>query len=121
MRNFCSITVPSKKAEMFLQKFTSQVSLKNLRLDLAEWFETASREDVTSPCFITTVVQRPGAMGLQVLPQEYKSLSSARMDGSKLLAEILADYGVQSISTDIRDDRFVVTGTNGVRVTMVID
>lgn len=104
-----------------IQGFSTRVNLMDLRLDITEWIESVSVEGMTSSCFIITVIQRPGAKEQQILPQEYRSLAAACMDGSKTLVEILTDFGARSITTDIRNNRFVVTASNGVMITMVLE
>ena len=111
----------SSKYNKMIQKLATQVSQKDLRTDVADWIETFSGMDTSSSCFVLTVVQHPGSCERQVLPQEYKSLKSARMNCSRVLAEIIADCGARCITTDIRNDRFYVTTENNVKITMVLE
>ena len=111
----------AEKIENMIQFYATQFNQKDLRLDITEWFETFSMEEITSSCFILTVVQRPGAREQQMLPQEFKSLKAACMDSTKLLSEVIAECGARSISTEIRNDRFFVTTDNNVKITMVLD
>ena len=111
----------SSKYNKMIQKLASQVSQKDLRTDVADWIETVCGVDTSSSCFVLTVVQHPGSCERQVLPQEYKSLKSARMNCSRVLAEIIADCGARCITTDIRNDRFYVTTENNVKITMVLE
>lgn len=109
------------KYNNMLQKLASQVNQKDLRMDVTDWIETVSNADASSSCFILTVVQRPGAREQQVFPQEYKSLKSACVSCSKVLAEIIEDCGASSITSDIHNDRFYVTTENNVKITMIIE
>lgn len=109
------------KCNAMIERLASQFNQKDLRLDITEWFETFSMEEITSSNFILTVVQRPGAREQQMLPQEFKSLKSACMDSTKLLSEVIAECGARSFSTEIRNDRFFVTTDNNVKITMVLD
>lgn len=111
----------ASKYNYMIQRLAANVNQKDLRIDITDWIETVSRDDASSPCFILTVVQRPGAQEQYVLPQEYKSMKSARMNCSSYLAEIIADCGAFSITTEIRNDRFYVTTDNNVKITMVLD
>lgn len=104
-----------------IRELDSRINQKDLRSDISEWIESVSNEGLASTCFIITVIQRPGAKEQQILPQEYRSLAAACMDGSKTLVEILTDFGARSITTDIRNNRFVVTASNGVMITMVLE
>ena len=109
------------KCNAMIERLASQFNQKDLRLDITEWFETFSMEEITSSSFILTVVQRPGAREQQMLPQEFKSLKAACMNSTKLLSEVIAECGARSISTEIRNDRFLVTTDNHVKITMVLD
>ena len=109
------------KCNAMIERLASQFNQKDLRLDITEWFETFSMEEITSSSFILTVVQRPGAREQQMLPQEFKSLKAACMDSTKLLSEVIAECGARSISTEIRNDRFFVTTDNNIKITMVLD
>ena len=109
------------KFNNIIDKLASQVIQKDLHDDISEWIETASRVDASSSCFILAVIQRPGAREQQVLPQEYKSLKSARMNCSRFLSEIITDCGARCITTDVRNDRFYVTTENNVKITMVLE
>ena len=113
--------INANKCNNMIQKLAAQVNQKDLRMDVADWIETVSSVETSSSCFILTVVQRPGSMEQQVLPQEYKSLKAACMDSSKFLAEIIADCDARYITTDIRNDRFYVTTENNVKITMVME
>ena len=108
------------KYNNILQSFTTLVNRKELRLDISEWIETVSR-DISSSCFILTVVQRSGSSEQQVLPQEYKNTSVACVESTRLLAEVVEEYGARHITTEIRNDRFYVTTDNNVTITMVFD
>ena len=108
------------KYNNILQGFTTLINRKELRLDISEWIETVSR-DISSSCFILIVVQRPGSSEQQVLPQEYKNTSVACVESTRLLAEVMEEYGARHITTEIRNDRFFVITDNDVRITMVID
>ncbi len=122
IKNFTPMShLNSSKYNKMIQKLASQVSQKDLRTDVADWIETVSGVDTSSSCFVLTVVQHPGSCERQVLPQEYKSLKSARMNCSRVLAEIIADCGARCITTDIRNDRFYVTTENNVKITMVLE
>ena len=111
----------SHKTNKMIQQLSCQISQKDLRLDLTDWLESSSNVTSNSSCFVITVVQRPGARDQQVFPQEYKNMKAACMDGSRLLADIIADCGAQCVTdTDIRNDRFYVTTENNVKITMVL-
>ena len=92
-----------------------------LRADITEWYETLSVSETSSPCIVMTVVQRLGSGEQQILPQEYKSLKAARMDSSRVLADVMADCGARDFTAEIREDRLVVTTDNRYKITMVID
>ena len=110
----------NKKSATYFKRFAPRVNQKELRQDLAEWFETITCKPST--CFVTTVIQLPGTAGRQILPQEYKSIAQACMEGAYLLAEVIAEHGARNVtSTDFRNDRFFVTTDNGVKITMVIE
>ena len=55
-----------------ITKYATQFSQRELRLDLAEWYENFSREDISSS-LVLTIVQHIGSPEQQVLPQEYKT------------------------------------------------
>lgn len=113
--------INTNKYNKMIQKLATQVSQKDLRTDIADWIETVSSADTTSSCIVLTVVQHPGAREQQIFPQEYKNLKSARMNCSRVLAEIIADCGAQCATTHIRNDRFYVTTENNVKITMVLE
>ncbi len=106
-----------KNEEMFINSTINQM---DLRSDIAEWIETSSREDI-SFCSILTVVQRPGSLDWQLLPQEYKSQSAARVEGAQFLSKIILSCGGRFFSSEIRNDRFYVTTDNNVKITMVFE
>ena len=109
------------KLNNMIDAIASRYNQKELRAEISEWFETFSREDISSAYTVLTVVQYPGAMERRVLPQEFKNVSAACMDSSYLLSRVIADCGAFSITTEIRNDRFYVTTDNNVKITMVLD
>lgn len=108
------------KYNTVIQKYASQVNKKEISIDVTEWIESSDRDD-SSSCFIFTVVQRPGSLEPQTLPQEYKSLASACVECTRLLAEVISECGGRYISTEIRNDRLYVTTDNNVKIMMVLD
>ena len=109
------------KYNNILQGYASQINKKDLRLDISEWIESSSRYDKSSSCFILTVVQRPGSREQQIIPQEYKNMSAACVESTRLLAEVMAEVGARRITSEIHNDRFFVITDNDVKITMVID
>ena len=92
-----------------------------LRADVAEWFTTASLVDSSSELYVLTVVQRPGSWERRTITQEYKNISVARVESTRLLAEVLADCGARSFSVEIGDDKFTVTTDNRFKITLVLE
>lgn len=109
------------KYNNILQAYASQINKKELSLDISEWLETSSRYDKSSSCFILMVVQRPESREQQIIPQEYKNMSAACVESTRLLAEVMAEVGARHITSEIRNDRFFVITDNNVRITMVLD
>ena len=109
------------KYNSILQAYASQINKKELSLDVSEWIETSSRYDKSSSCFILMVVQRPESREQQIIPQEYKNMSAASVESTRLLAEVMAEVGARHITSEIRNDRFFVITDNNVRITMVLD
>lgn len=109
------------KYNNILQAYASQINKKELRLDVSEWIESSSRYDKSSSCFILTIVQRPGSREQQIIPQEYKNMSAACVESTRLLAEVMAEVGARRITSEIRNNRFFVITDNDVKITMVID
>ena len=103
-----------------ITKYATQFSQRELRLDLAEWYENFSREDISSS-LVLTIVQHIGSPEQQVLPQEYKTASAACMSSTRLISEAIHEIGARSITTEIRNDRFYVTTDNHYQITLVID
>ena len=108
------------KYNNILNGYASQINKKELRLDISEWIDTV-RDDVSSSCFILTVVQRPGSSEQQILPQEYKNMSAACVESTRLIAEMMSEFGARQITTEIRNDRFFVTTENDLKITLVLD
>ena len=92
-----------------------------LRSDVAEWFTTASLVDSSSELYVLTVVQRPGSWERRTITQEYKNPSAARVESTRLLAEVLADCGARSFSVELGDDKFIVKTDNKFKITLVIE
>ena len=122
MRNSNTIGTQSHttKLENMIRDLNTYFIKKDLRSDIAEWIETASREEFSS-CFILTVVQRPGSHERRVLPQEYRNARTACSQSTRLLTEMIADCGARSFTTDIVGDRLFVTTDNRYKITLVLE
>ena len=110
-----------KQSLNFTYKANLEMRRHELRDDVKEWFETASIEPITSELYVLTVVQRPVSRETRTITQEYKNLSVARVESTRLLAEVMADCGARSFTAEIGDDRLVVTTDNRYKITLVIE
>ena len=102
-----------------IQDYYFKANIRDLRSDVANWFETSIKQEITSS-IILTVIQRPG-WGQQVIPLECKNRKSACIDCSSVLAKVIGESGAREVDTEIYDGRLVVTTDNHFKITMVLD
>ena len=102
-----------------IQDYYFKANLRDLRSDVANWFETSIKQEISSS-IILAVVQRPG-WEQQIIPLECKNRQSACIDCSSVLAKVINETGAKVVYSDIYDGRLVITTDNQFKITMVLD